>query len=196
MFLLCSLLCGAALVWADQIIKDWAVRALSSGGEIRLIDGVLHLVYHENTGAAFSILQGRLPLLVVVTSVVLAGILFVLVTKKVTEHCLVAALSLIVSGGLGNLMDRVARGFVVDYIYFVPINFPVFNLADSCVVVGTGLFMLYVLFVEPRSVKKLGQKLLGEGADTTLTDEAEQEQARDTNAPDDPAQGGLPPDKL
>lgn len=153
MFLIGSLAAAALLIGLDQLIKWWAASSLSAVSEIRVIDGVLHLLYTENYGAAFSILQNQKFFLIGVTSVVMAAILVILLMRKITHPVLVAALSLILAGGAGNLIDRIARGYVVDYIYFVPINFPVFNLADCCVVIGTGLMLLYLLVLEPRALR-------------------------------------------
>ncbi len=73
-----------------------------------------------------------------------------MVTKRIRGPLLQTAVALILAGGVGNLIDRAFHpgGFVVDYIYFEPINFPIFNLADICVCIGTGLLALYILFVE------------------------------------------------
>lgn len=150
MFLFCSLLGAAGLVLLDQLIKGWAVETLSTLPDIRILEGVLHLVYRENRGAAFSLLQNRLPFLIVVTGVVMLGLLFVLLTGRVKGRLITVSFALVLAGGIGNLIDRVLRSFVVDYIYFVPINFPVFNLADCCVVIGTGLLVVYLLVIEPR----------------------------------------------
>ncbi len=148
-------LAGAVLLIAlDQAVKAWAFGILRENGDIRIIPDVLHLMYRENYGAAFSILQNQTVLLVSVTGVVLLALLILLVTGRVRPPLLVTAFSLVIAGGIGNLIDRVSRGFVVDYIYFVPIDFPVFNLADCCVVVGTALIVLYVLVIEPRAQKE------------------------------------------
>ena len=150
MFLYLSLLGAGVLIGLDQLIKWWAASYLSTVPDIRLIDGVLHLLYRENYGAAFSILQNRTGLLVGVTTAVLIAVLVLLVSRRVS-------LCLIFAGGVGNLIDRVLRGFVVDYIYFVPINFPVFNLADCCVVSGTFLLVVYLLLIEPRQERRKKQ---------------------------------------
>lgn len=146
--LLCCLLGAAVLVGLDQWVKLWAFRDLQQIEEIRLIPGVLHLMYRENFGAAFSILQNQRFFLVTVTAVVLLVLLALLLMRRIRQTPQVIALSLVLSGGAGNLIDRAVRGFVVDYIYFVPINFPVFNLADCCVVIGTGLILLDVLVLD------------------------------------------------
>ncbi len=149
-FLSLSLLAAAVFIGIDQLLKHWAVQVLQPVQTIRLWSGVLHLEYRENRGAAFSILQNRTFLLIGVTSVVLFLLLGLLLSGRVRSRLFTVSLSLILAGGFGNLIDRVFRGYVVDYIYFVPINFPVFNFADCCVVIGTGLMLLYFLVVEPR----------------------------------------------
>ncbi|MCI8624241.1 MAG: signal peptidase II [Provencibacterium sp.] len=153
-FLTLSLLAAAALVGLDQLLKYWAVLRLRPAGDIQLLPQVLHLQYRENFGAAFSILQNQTFLLVGVTSAVLLAILAGLLLGKVRPYPLIAAFSLILAGGVGNLIDRIGRGYVVDYIYFVPIDFPVFNLADCCVVIGTGLALLYFFLIEPRQGRR------------------------------------------
>lgn len=162
-FLCFSLIGAAVLAGLDQAIKAWAKEFLAAVPDIKVIPGVLHLLYRENYGAAFSILQNKTALLVTVTSVVLIGLLVLLLMRKVTHPAMVGAFSLILAGGAGNLIDRITRGFVVDYIYFVPIDFPVFNLADCCVVAGTGLVVLYILLIEPRMEKEKRSRASGGG---------------------------------
>jgi len=153
------LILAGLLVAGDQLIKLWAQEVLKPLVSIDIIPDVLSLTYHENFGAAWGILQGQRWLLLAVTGVVIAGLLAGLATKKFQGPLLQSAVSLIVAGGLGNLLDRAfhAGGFVVDYIYFEPINFPIFNLADVCVCVGTGLLAVYILFFEGKEPQKAEQ---------------------------------------
>ena len=146
------LLLAALLTAADQLIKAWAQQVLRPAVSIDVIPGVLSLYYHENFGAAWGILQGQRWLLLGVTGLLLAVLLGGLLLGKFRGPLLRSAVALILAGGLGNLLDRALHegGFVVDYIYFELINFPIFNLADICVCVGTGLLALYILFVEGR----------------------------------------------
>ncbi|OOB77544.1 MAG: signal peptidase II [Epulopiscium sp. Nuni2H_MBin001] len=123
------------LVALDQLIKKWAVTVLSVSGDIPLWPGVFHFSYVENRGAAFGMLQNRQWLFVIITISVLVGI--VVYWNHVPKNIYKIALILVISGAVGNLLDRVYLGFVVDMFYFVLIDFPVFNLADVCVVVGT-----------------------------------------------------------
>lgn len=133
----------------DQWIKLWAIDALAAG-PIQLIPRVLSLTYHENYGAAFGILQNKQIFLISITSLVMLCGVVLLLSGKVKRRLLLWSIALVLGGGIGNLIDRIWRGYVVDYVYFEPINFPIFNFADSCVVVGTGLIMLYILFIEDR----------------------------------------------
>ena len=144
------LLLAGLLVAADQLIKAWAQAVLKPMVSMDIIPGVLSHYYHENFGADWGILQGKRWLLLGVTGVILAVLLVALVLKKFKGPLLQSAVALILAGGVGNLLDRALNtgGYVVDYIYFELINFPIFNLADVCVCVGTGLLAVYILFIE------------------------------------------------
>lgn len=142
---------SALLIGADYFIKQWAALSLKPVITIDIIPNVLSLYYHENFGAAFGILQQKRFFLVTVTAVVITVLIGAILLKKVKGNLVLTALSLIIAGGIGNLIDRVTLGYVIDYIYFEPINFPIFNFADCCVVVGTGLLAIYILFVEGKA---------------------------------------------
>ncbi len=153
MFIFIPIVVIAALAGIDQLLKYWVVGALAGGNQIDIIPGVLQLLYHENTGAAFGIFQEKRIILVGVTFVMLLALVFLIVSRKIKEKWIIWGLTLIAGGGIGNLIDRIFRGYVVDYIYFSPINFPVFNFGDCCVVVGTILIMYYILFLEEKRKK-------------------------------------------
>lgn len=152
MFQLSATLLAVALVAIDQWIKQWAINTLISG-DISLIDNVLYLHYVENTGAAFSIFLGQRWPLVVVTVILILIILAAFLSGKVTDRLSILSLSLILAGGVGNLIDRLARGFVVDYVDFRLINFAVFNLADACITIGTVLLCCAILFKDAKKEK-------------------------------------------
>lgn len=143
-----ALLTALVLIGADQAIKFWAVQELTQVETIPLIPDVLHLTYVENYGAAFSILQNKTWFLIAMTSLVAIGLTWLLLSKKLTSNFAIWSIALVIAGGVGNLIDRVRQGFVVDYIDFRLINFAVFNFADCCVVIGTFLFAIYILFFE------------------------------------------------
>ena len=110
-----------------------------------LIPGVLELRYFLNDGMAFSMLAGKQKLLIAATSLMLLGVLWMLFARKLTPLERVAW-TLVLGGGIGNLIDRIATGVVVDYINVLFMNFAIFNFADICVCVGVGLLMVWVLF--------------------------------------------------
>ena len=140
-----SVLAAAVLVGVDQLIKHWATAVLLPKTAMTLIPGVLELRYFLNDGMAFSMLAGKQKLLIAATSLMLLGVLWMLFARKLTplER---AAWTLVLGGGIGNLIDRIATGVVVDYINVLFMNFAIFNFADICVCVGVGLLMVWVLF--------------------------------------------------
>ena len=145
-----ALAVAALLVGLDQWIKAWAVTGLSQ--QIAVIPGLFYLTYLENTGAAFGILQGHAFILGIVSLVILTVMLGVLLSGKVKERVLIWGMALVLAGGVGNLIDRLARGFVIDYLDFSALfGFPVFNLADCFVVIGTGLIMVYLVFFDQKN---------------------------------------------
>ena len=141
---LLSLAGAAILVVIDQLIKHWATAALLPVGSMDVLPGVVELRYCLNDGMAFSMLAGKQGLLIGMTSVMLLAVLIMLFVRKMplTER---AAWTLVLGGGVGNLIDRVLNGVVVDYINVLFMRFAIFNFADICVCVGVGLLMLAVL---------------------------------------------------
>ena len=136
------------LVGADQLIKRWAATALAQVGTIPLIEGVFHFTYAENRGAAFSIFSGRrIFLIILVGAIVLAGIVL-LISNKLRPACLNWTLAMIIAGGLGNLIDRIRLGYVIDYLDFCLIDFAIFNFADMLIVCGAILMAVIVLYTD------------------------------------------------
>ena len=103
--------------------------------------------------AFWFLLSGKVDFLIVFTAVALAFIAFLVFAKKFDTKMEEFCFTLILAGGIGNLIDRVSLGYVIDYIYFELINFPIFNFADCCVVVGCGLMILYVLLDDRKTAK-------------------------------------------
>ena len=142
------------LVVLDQGTKLWAVKSLESVGRIPIIDGVFNLRYVENTGAAFSMLQGKTVILTIIPILACIIMIYVLLSKKIKSKTGTWGIALILSGAIGNLIDRVLRGAVVDMFDFELINFPVFNVADICVTVGAILFFIYAIFFYDNKAEK------------------------------------------
>jgi len=135
------------MIVLDQVLKFFAVTKLRPIGSIPLIENVFHLTFARNTGAAFSILRGKQVFLIILTSIVILSLIF-LMAKSMKENnnkFLTLSLALIIGGAIGNLIDRIRLDYVVDYLDFTLINFPIFNAADVFIVVGTGLLALMVI---------------------------------------------------
>ena len=147
-----SLLAAAVLVGVDQWLKIWATNALKPLGSAPLWPGVVELHYVLNDGMAFSMLAGQQTLLIAVTTVMLAAVAVYLVWKRppLAERI---AWTMVLGGGIGNLIDRVLAGQVVDYINLLFIDFAVFNFADICVTCGIALLFVDILLVETRRRK-------------------------------------------
>lgn len=152
-----SFIIAGALIVCDQLIKLWAVRTLAPIGSIPVIDGLLRLTYVENYGAAFGILRYQRVLLILLPGAILITACCLLALGKLKSPVERLCAALIIAGGAGNLFDRLIRGFVVDYIDINELfSFPMFNLADSCVVCGALLMAAVVLFGEFRGGKAKG----------------------------------------
>lgn len=137
------------LVILDQWSKYMVLNHIRPVGSIPVIENVLSLTYHENRGAVWGIMQGQIPLLIVTTFIIFIAVLYVYSripqTKKYTWLRLTSIL--VISGAVGNFIDRAFRHYVVDFIYFELIDFPIFNVADMYVVIGAALLILTVIFV-------------------------------------------------
>lgn len=134
---------------ADRITKFYAQAFLEGKGAVPFVKGIAELLYLRNTGAAFSFLSGRTMLLAVFTLFVVAGlILFLRDQKKKNpgKKLYLLSLAFIISGALGNMWDRFAYGYVIDFINFTFIDFPVFNFADILITVGGTVFCCCLLF--------------------------------------------------
>jgi signal peptidase II len=143
---------AAVLVVVDQLIKQWGLNVLREKISVEVIPGLFNLTYVENRGAAFGVFQGQTLMLSVVTEALLLAIAAAVALDKCKPDYLLWSISLGLAGGVGNLVDRVSRGFVVDYLDFSALfGFPVFNFADCLVVIATALVLFYFLALEPKT---------------------------------------------
>ena len=158
-YIVTILLCIAA----DQTVKLWTVAHLALFETRPLLPGLVELCYVQNTGGGFSILAQYTWLLTAVTVVLMAVIAGAMVKKVFPHPAAMWSLTAILGGGLGNLIDRVRLGYVVDMFHFefFP-SFPVFNVADICVVCGTIGFAAYYLLLHE---KVTGRKEAERGGD-------------------------------
>ena len=151
-----TLIIIAVFVAIDQLIKLLVIEQLKPIGSLTVIDDFIQLTYAENTGAAFGSFSGKTSLLSVFTLVIIvAGIIYLMVKKRKFDVEYVC-ITLVISGGIGNLVDRIFRGFVVDYIEPLFIDFAIFNFADilvtcSCIVLA--VWLLYEIYRESKKEK-------------------------------------------
>lgn len=150
------------LIVSDQAVKYWAVHYLKEKGSIRFIHfgdfKILDLTYLENDGAMFGSMSGQRWFLIGFTSLVIAaGLVIMFITMK-RSKLLTTIILLFLSGGIGNLIDRIRQGYVVDMFEVKLFNFAIFNVADIYVTVAVALLMIYVIFVEPKESKRKKQE--------------------------------------
>ena len=148
--ILCLCLAAAgAFVLLDQWTKALAASGLKGQESIILIKGALQLTYVENAGIAFGLFQGRQYLFALITVPIIGILLFFLYRIPKTKRCIpvLLVLTMLIAGSVGNLIDRLRLEYVIDFIYFSLIDFPVFNVADIYVTVSCILMIVLVLFV-------------------------------------------------
>ena len=136
------------MIVLDQAVKLWALTSLQAQHTIPLIENVFHLTYVENRGAAFSLFaQFDSRWIFVALACVITVVILIVLQKNYMQTVLGRwSLVLIAAGALGNAIDRVAHGFVVDLFDFRLIHFPVFNVADIFICIGGALFVIYFMF--------------------------------------------------
>ena len=149
-YILALVLCVAA----DQAMKLWTVANLALYESAPLIPGIVELRYIQNTGGGFSILTGHTWFLAAVTAVLMLVIAGILLKKVFTHPMAVWSLVLVLGGGIGNLIDRVRLGFVVDMFNLQFMNYPVFNVADILVVCGAIAFGVYYMLLHDKLMAK------------------------------------------
>lgn len=144
------LLAIALCIGADQAVKYYVVSHLELYENAPLLPGMVELLHIRNTGGGFSILAGHTWVLTVLTAALMAVIAWMLVKKYFPHPLAMWTLTVILGGGLGNLIDRVRLGYVVDMFHLQFINYPVFNVADILVVCGTIGFAAYYLLLHDK----------------------------------------------
>lgn len=132
----------------DRVTKLWAIKRLSIGEDIVVIKDFFSFSYLENRGAAFGIFKDKQLLLISITMVAILLMMFYLFINKTNLKILKISLSLIISGAIGNLIDRIKYRYVVDFIFFHykdKYHFPIFNIADVLVSLGTILLIIFII---------------------------------------------------
>lgn len=152
MIAIVCILAVTILVVIDQLTKIWAVNSLKDLGPREIIPNFLSFTYVENSGAAFGIFANNTLLLAIISTIILAFLVYFIFSSKITSNLTLVSLILVVAGGIGNVIDRFKHGYVVDFIDVqIPFlrDFPVFNFADCCVTVGAILLVIAIIMLEP-----------------------------------------------
>lgn len=154
------------IIALDQITKYLAAEYLAPIREAVVIPGVLNFTYVENRGAAFGILANHRYIFIILSIIGIAALVFYYFRFKPDCILLKTAFIFICAGGCGNMIDRLFRGYVVDFINVTCISFYVFNIADSFVCIGCAMFILYILTDAYKEKKKAAEKKTGGTSET------------------------------
>lgn len=165
LFIILSTLGIGGIVAADQFVKIWAVNVLEPVGTMDFIPGFMRFAYVENHGAAFGMLADQRWIFIVITFLMVAAAMILLYSGRLKRPLQYLPAIFIIGGGIGNLIDRIGRGYVVDMFDFQFMNFAVFNVADIFVCVGAGLVLLYLIVDEVEQHKKKKAEILASEAE-------------------------------
>lgn len=142
------ILLGIIIVFLDQITKYILI-----GKNLTIIPNILNFTYNENTGVAFGIGANNIFLIIVVNIIIL-GVIIDCIRKKQTDFKILIPLILILSGGVSNLIDRIFRGYVIDFIDINLFNFPNFNIADICITIGIIFLIIIIIKLTKNDTEK------------------------------------------
>ena len=135
----------AALVALDQLVKYLVLQNIAPGAHVPFLPHILELTYVENTGAAFSLFEEHTWILALISAAA-SVLIIVLMVKRTFDHPFaMVSLALVLAGAVGNLIDRLFLGYVTDMFQTLFMNFPIFNVADICIVCGGIAFCVYFL---------------------------------------------------
>ncbi|MBR3772193.1 MAG: signal peptidase II [Clostridium sp.] len=139
---------AAILILLDQLSKYWATITLKGNQPIVLWKGIFELRYLENRGMAFGLLQNRIGVFLIVTILILGAIIYYYYRVPNTKRMLPLRITMVVlaAGAVGNMIDRIVNNYVIDFLYFKAINFPIFNVADCYVTISFVSLMVLILF--------------------------------------------------
>lgn len=141
------LILSAALIISDQVTKLIISANMQLGDKIEVIKGFFYIGYTKNTGAAWGIFSGHTEYLAIFSVVATLGLIYMLLLMK--RGLAAFSVALVIAGAIGNAIDRIRLGFVIDFIdtYIFGYDFPTFNIADSAITVGMILLLIYMLFI-------------------------------------------------
>lgn len=147
------------VILLDQLTKWLVVKNMQISEEISIIDPYLSLFSHRNSGAAWGMLEGQMWLFYIVTVVVVGGLIYYFHKEAQGHRLFSISLMLLLGGAIGNFIDRLVSGEVVDFIaVLIPVinyNFPIFNIADAALTIGVGLLIIHIIMDEKKNKKKV-----------------------------------------
>lgn len=149
------------VIIVDQLTKYLIVNNMKLFETVPIISGVFHITFVKNTGVAFGMLKGSNILFILLSILIMIGIIFYIYHAKVKNKLILISFGMILGGATGNLIDRFIHKGVIDFLDFRLINFPVFNIADSFVVIGCTLFAVITVFfdkIQEKGLSKDGEK--------------------------------------
>lgn len=147
------ILYSALFIVTDRLTKYLAVKYLMPIGSAKVLDGIFNLTYVQNEGIAFGLFQNMHNVIVPVNILIVAFCVYIMIKAlKNNKKWFAFSLVLIISGAIGNIIDKICYGYVVDFLEFAFINFPVFNVADICVCTGAFLAAIIILFTKDGDV--------------------------------------------
>ncbi|AST92124.1 signal peptidase II [Sutcliffiella cohnii] len=146
------------IIALDQLTKWLVVKNMQIGESITIIENFLYITSHRNPGAAWGILAGQMTFFYIVTLIVVIGLIYYIMKLPKDQKIFGIALSLMLGGAIGNFIDRLFRKEVVDFVntYIFTYDFPIFNVADSALVVGVGIVLVLTL-LEGKKEKELSK---------------------------------------
>lgn len=150
--LIIYLLFSGVIIGLDQLMKFWTVENFFIGQEQSLIPNVFSLTYLQNTGGAFSLLEGQRIFFIIISIVAVIVVVYFLHKYLKESKWLTIGLSLFLAGAIGNFIDRFRLGYVVDMFQLDFVRFPIFNIADVALTIGVALIIIY-LFLDEREKK-------------------------------------------
>jgi signal peptidase II len=170
--MLLSIILIAGIVILDRLSKYWAMTVLAPVGEVAGIKGIFHFYYVENTGAAFSLLREHTWILIVITALVVAGGIYILFFKKLSTQYQICVAA-IVGGGIGNLIDRIVYGYVVDMFMVDFVEFAIFNVADIFITLAGIALIIILLFFDKEHPLFPKKSLVAEKSDESTEDQSD-----------------------
>lgn len=139
-----------AVIGSDQLLKYWTVSHLALGQVKPLVPHFMSLTYLQNNGAAWNILAGRQAFFLILTPLVMAILAYLLYRAPRKQYFYAFGLTLMLAGALGNFIDRLCLGYVVDMLQLTWFNFPIFNLADTALTIGIILIFIDLIFIDEK----------------------------------------------